>query len=194
MGTRTIWLTCGTYPASDPRKGIQDAAYAQWKALGCYVVRQRGDTPEDQRARYIDALTVQTSGFVTISDDDCLLQPLSRKALHKDPVYKWDAYVQQVFDRFPEIGYLGPWLTPNDGAPEPREIHPMSVVGGIRFIRQGVLDPNDMLPATGKGYDKQIAIMLAERGWKAAKLPRLRCLHAGWGLSTVAENVSWLRA
>jgi hypothetical protein len=160
------------------------------------VVRQRGSTPADQRDRYVSALSVQTQGFVTISDDDILIRPTTRRALHKDPVYKWDDYVQQVFDRFPEIGYLGPWLRPCDGKPEPKEVVPMSVCGGIRFIRQGALDPTDLLPMLpGKrGYDMQIAKMLKARGWECAKLPRLLAFHLGRGLSTVDESVADFRA
>jgi hypothetical protein len=192
--SNTVWVTCGTYNAWDPRRGLQDATLAHWKSLGVEVVRQRGDTPEHQRGRYAEALTVQTEGFVTISDDDILLRPLTKRFLHKDPVYRWHDYVQSVFDRFPEVGYLGPWLKPCDGKPEPRELVKMSVCGGIRFIRQGALDPTDLLPAEGRGYDPQIARMLVARGWSCAKLPRLQAFHLGRGYSTVSEQAADYRA
>jgi hypothetical protein len=65
-----------------------------------------------------------------------------------------------------------------------------SVVGGIRFIRQGALDPEDLLPMLDgcNGYDMQIAKMLHERGWKAGKLPRLKAYHWGRGLSTIRNT------
>lgn len=194
MSKPTVWVTCGRYEANDPRRGLQDATLAQWKSMGFQVVRQNGDTPKDQRLRYVEALTVQTEGIVVISDDDMLLQPLTRKFLHKDQPMKVLDYVQSVFDRFPEVGFVGPWLTPGDGKPEPREIVKMSICGGIRFIRQGALDPKDLPPEIGRGYDPVLARVLEQRGYSCAKLPRVRAMNLGYGLSTVSESVTWLRA
>ncbi len=194
MSKPTVWVTCGRYNAWDPRRGLQDATIAQWKSMGFNVVRQSGSTPKDQRMRYVEALTVQTEGIVVISDDDILLRPLTRKFLHKDQPMKALDYVKQVFDRFPDLGFVGPWLTPCDGKPEPREVFKMSVCGGIRFIRQGCLDPTDLPPAIGRGYDPVLARELVRRGWGCAKLPRLQAYHLGRGLSTVSETATGLRA
>jgi hypothetical protein len=189
MSKPDVYVTTGKYPRDNPRWGLMHATLAHWGNIAGKVHKQPGFEPKHQRQRYITALKYNTDPFVTISDDDVFLRPIARRRNFRDKARTWYEYVQWMFDRHPEYGYFGPWLTA-DGPPPKEDLFPMSVVGQVRFVRQGCLDPNDMLPMLEgcNGYDMQIAKMLQSRGWKCAKLSMLPVHHLGSGITTIRNE------
>jgi len=205
-----VFLAVGDY--GDLRDEIATATTKHWITLGAHLFADV--CGPDQRGRIRDAADRAQGQVYCIADDDCLLKPQAFRLAFKNDLENWDTHVQRIFDANPQLGMCAAIPSPefpgviNWGGynfvlqelPEnqwelwdqPTETTGNKSVGGIRFIRKGVLDGE--LPAGDDfDYDHHLCAWIKEQGWTVGYLPVLPCHHLGHGLSVVKKDVDYIQ-
>ena len=122
-----------------------------------------------------------------VADDDCLVigKDFARRGV-------------EIMKRHPEFGILtatsisdGPYPFINDDLPEVVKMH---AVGGVAFVRKGILTDFEDCPANK--IDHVICDEFQRKGYKTGIMPHLRFNHLGCGFSIVDERFSmrWNRS
>lgn len=157
------------------RIGMFDVCVARWRMqsdIRLEIVNGRYPTPFHMGSKK-RAEESSTSSIYIVADDDCL--PIGRNFV-KDGV--------EILYDHPEYGLLTA-TSVSDGSYRqleyPNEVAELHAVGGIAFVRKGILtDFNDLGVAK---TDESICSEMNRKGYKTGVMPNVKFNHLGAGYS-----------
>jgi hypothetical protein len=177
-----------TAPQSEERQQMAERVWSFWQPIPW--VRLRRVTPEllgcelkdFNRLRREFAEREATTPEYILTDDDCL--PESDRDILKGVRILEEHENFGMLSAWPKNATINRWTPENWQPYEDAQVMEVNDVGGLRFIRSGVIQ-FPFPESNGVGYDRTQSIAMRRRGYRVGYLKSIKMEHLGEGRSEV---------